>query len=113
MTNIDLRTFSVALGVAVVMAKDGGGINSGKLAIEIADMIEQICRPDSKNDNAAAETLPWTFTCFGKKSEIEAYSQRTAKLETIAEARSFDALDAEEVAAFIVDSVNNRAVGKA
>ncbi len=116
MVNIDLKSLSVALGVAIVMANDGGKIGNGRLAIEIADIIEQICNPcaiedqmaDSGDSEAIAQTLPWSFTHFGDKSEIETYSESTKTWNTVAETHKLGEIDAEDFAEFIVNSVNRR-----
>lgn len=52
-------------------------------------------------------TLPWTSTDFGSTSEIDAYIEETGEWETIAETHAVGGvIDAEEIANFIVDHIN-------
>lgn len=49
---------------------------------------------------------PWHCTHFGDTSEIEAHNPATGAWETIADVRSTATLDAEDIADFIVRTVN-------
>jgi hypothetical protein len=51
-------------------------------------------------------TLPWSFTCFGDPSDIEAPLGKNGALVTIAQVHPVAGQDAEDVAAFIVKAVN-------
>jgi hypothetical protein len=51
-------------------------------------------------------TTPWSCTNFGSESEIEAYVEVTGSWETIANVHSVGDLDAEDIADFIIQSVN-------
>jgi len=53
-------------------------------------------------------TLPWTCTNFGNQSEIEAYVKATGTWETIATVHVAGGVDAEDIAGFIVQAVNDR-----
>jgi hypothetical protein len=52
-------------------------------------------------------TTPWSCTNFGQNSEIDAYVEETGTWETVAETHSVGgAIDAEDVASFIVEKIN-------
>lgn len=53
-----------------------------------------------------AATSPWRCTHFGNLSEIEAQFTATGTWETLAEVRSVQGLDAEDIASFLVTAIN-------
>ncbi len=62
-----------------------------------------------KSGNALApilESLPWSCTHFGGQSEIETYIPALEKWVTLAEVYSVGGIDAEDLADFIVRTVN-------
>lgn len=55
---------------------------------------------------AIKATLPWSHTLSGNTSDIEAYIKATGIWETIACVNSLPGIDAEDLAAFIVEGMN-------
>ena len=51
---------------------------------------------------------PWKYTCFGGHSEIEVYVEATDRWETLAVVNAVDGWDAEDLASFIADTVNEQ-----
>lgn len=53
-------------------------------------------------------TVPWTYTSFGNQVEIEASFEAGGEWTTIAQVNAVADHDAEDVASFIVDAVNEK-----
>ncbi|HUY67919.1 MAG TPA: hypothetical protein VMV79_01285 [Alphaproteobacteria bacterium] len=51
-------------------------------------------------------TKPWSCTNFGEQSEIDAYVDATGTWETIATIQPVAAIDAEDIASFITNTIN-------
>lgn len=65
--------------------------------------------PKKKSDGEKSllATMSWACTNFGQTSEIDAYVEETGSWETVAEAHAVEGIiDAEDIASFIVRSVN-------
>ena len=51
-------------------------------------------------------TRPWRASSFGQTADIDAYHPATGTWETIATVNAMGSFDAEELAAFMVQKVN-------
>ena len=69
-------------------------------------------KPKMSAEDRILSTIPWSCTNFGKQSEIEVCMATTGKWETIATVHAVLGFDAEDIASFIVASVNRMEVEK-
>ncbi len=56
-------------------------------------------------ENSILATLPWSSSSFGKQAEIDGFNPTTGKWQTIATVDAISGVDAEDVAAFIVEAI--------
>lgn len=68
-------------------------------------MVKTSAKPKISVEKSILATLPWTSSSFGKQAEIDGFSPTTGKWETIATVNAIAGVDAEDVAAFIVEAV--------
>ena len=68
-------------------------------------MAKTSAQPKTSAEKSILATLLWSSSLFGKQAEIDGFDSTTGKWETIATVDAIAGIDAEDVAAFIVEAV--------
>jgi hypothetical protein len=68
-------------------------------------MAKTSAKPKVSTEKSFLETLSWASSSFGKQAEIDVFNPITGKWETIAAVDAIAGVDAEDVAAFIVEAI--------
>jgi hypothetical protein len=69
-------------------------------------MAKASTKPKASAHKSVMATLPWTGSLFGGHAEIDGLNAISGKWETIATVYAIDGVDAEDLADFIINVMN-------